>query len=88
VALLARVDALAKRMGVDLTGRVPEPCTTCGPASRVLTTRIVAPGAERAYCEECGGPLDQHGRPIGVASPRGLYVLTITTDDVAPPEIA
>jgi hypothetical protein len=88
MSLRAAVEGLAKRLGLGPAG-APAPCATCSPrATPGRTTRIVARDGLREACADCGRALDHTGAPIGVATPRGLYTCTISTDDVRAPEIA
>jgi hypothetical protein len=64
-------------------------CLTCGGPNRgCATTVILLPGETLQHCATCSRPLDREGRPVGVAHGSGTYVLTLTTDDVKPPEVA
>lgn len=63
----------------------PDVCPTCGPPAS--STRIVEPGTPLDLCATCGGPVDAQGRALGHPTPRGTYVLTLTTDDVREPYV-
>lgn len=83
MSLRAAVAAIRKALGPYVPSRA---CAACkAPASKWHTTRLVALGDDPQDCPGCGGPIDHHGLPVGVDTPRGLYVLTLCTDDVQPP---
>jgi hypothetical protein len=64
-------------------------CLSCGGPNRgCQTTVVLLPGETLQHCATCSRPLGRDGRPVGVAHGSGTYVLTLTTDDVKPPEVA
>ncbi|MCA8982020.1 MAG: hypothetical protein KDC14_18460, partial [Planctomycetes bacterium] len=55
-------------------------CLICGGPHRGCRSSVILPlGEVLAHCDACGRPLGRDGQPLGVPTPRGLYVLTLTT---------
>lgn len=85
MSLRAAVEGITRKLGLG-PASAPPPCSVCSPrATPGRTTRILARDDPGANCAACGRALDHTGAPIGVPTPRGVYVTTIRTDDVRPP---